>query len=114
MTCPCGSGKLYTSCCGPFHSGETLPETPEKLMRSRYSAFAKMKKGYLAKTMRDPIGELDPNIHWERLEIIRAEGNIVEFIAHYRIGNQIGQMHEVSEFAKINEKWIYLQGNLSA
>ena len=39
--CPCGSGELYEKCCGVYHSGAAVPETPEQLMRSRYSAYVK-------------------------------------------------------------------------
>ncbi len=38
--CPCGSGQAFKECCQRYHDGE-LPETPEKLMRSRYSAYVK-------------------------------------------------------------------------
>jgi len=49
--CPCHSGKRYESCCGPFHRGDLEAETPEALMRSRYSAFALGLGGYLVKTL---------------------------------------------------------------
>jgi uncharacterized protein YchJ len=29
------------ACCEPYHYGDKVAETPETLMRSRYSAFAK-------------------------------------------------------------------------
>lgn len=38
--CPCGSGDAYDSCCRPYHIGEKAPESPERCLRSRYSAFA--------------------------------------------------------------------------
>lgn len=38
--CPCGSGQAFKDCCQRYHGGE-LPETPEKLMRSRFSAYVK-------------------------------------------------------------------------
>lgn len=39
--CPCGSGQSYKACCRPFHDGTATPETPELLMRARYSAYAR-------------------------------------------------------------------------
>jgi SEC-C motif-containing protein len=39
-TCPCHSGEQYESCCAPFHKKIREAPTAEKLMRSRYSAFA--------------------------------------------------------------------------
>ena len=45
--CPCGSSKLYLDCCARYISGEKLPETAEKLMRSRYSAYVKNELVYI-------------------------------------------------------------------
>ena len=39
QTCPCSSGQTYNDCCAPFHRHESLPQTAEQLMRSRYSAY---------------------------------------------------------------------------
>lgn len=40
-TCECGSKVAYEECCGPYHAGAKLPETAEKLMRSRYTAYCR-------------------------------------------------------------------------
>jgi uncharacterized protein YchJ len=48
--CPCLSGGAFSSCCAPYLSGEKTPDTPEKLMRSRYTAFTKADVDYLKKT----------------------------------------------------------------
>lgn len=45
--CPCGFGSPYGDCCGPLHAG-ALASTAERLMRSRYSAFA--------------LGSVDPSL----------------------------------------------------
>ena len=37
--CPCGGGS-YGACCGPFLDDAEAPSTAERLMRSRYTAFA--------------------------------------------------------------------------
>ncbi|CAJ1951578.1 unnamed protein product [Cylindrotheca closterium] len=37
--CPCGTGKSYRECCGPFHGGSPCL-TMTDVLRSRYSAFA--------------------------------------------------------------------------
>ncbi len=52
--CPCGqqveNQRLsYQACCQPYHLGE-LPQTPEQLMRSRYSAFVLKLHDYLIAT----------------------------------------------------------------
>jgi SEC-C motif-containing protein len=49
--CPCRSGKKYKACCGPLHAGAREAETPEALMRSRFSAFARGLGAYLVKTL---------------------------------------------------------------
>ena len=48
--CPCLSGLQYGECCGPFHSGDAFAPTAERLMRSRYSAFAVGDADYLLAT----------------------------------------------------------------
>lgn len=40
VMCPCGSGKTYGKCCGPFLSGEKSCLTPADVLRSRYTAFS--------------------------------------------------------------------------
>ncbi len=70
--CPCGRGEAYGACCGPLHSGAAAP-TAERLMRSRYSAFALGKAQYLLDTWHSSTRpddlELDPNWEWRRLVI---------------------------------------------
>ena len=36
--CPCGSKNTYQQCCESAHLNHSAVETPEQLMRSRYSA----------------------------------------------------------------------------
>ena len=48
--CPCGGGP-YAQCCGPLHTGEREADSPEVLMRSRYSAFVVHNADYLWKTL---------------------------------------------------------------
>lgn len=49
--CPCFSGARYVACCKPYHVGDRSPETPEALMRSRFSAFALGLGTYLVDTL---------------------------------------------------------------
>ncbi|GLC61283.1 hypothetical protein PLESTB_001739400 [Pleodorina starrii] len=48
--CPCGSGQLYEACCLPYHTGPSLPPTPEALLRSRYSAYVAKEPAFIADT----------------------------------------------------------------
>ena len=54
--CPCGTGFLYTDCCGPLIRGLSNADTAEDLMRARFSAFSKGTWDYLEKT-RYPDGQ---------------------------------------------------------
>jgi SEC-C motif domain protein len=95
-SCPCGLPAPYPACCGRFHHGDAAP-TAERLMRSRYAAFAVGDEAYLRLTW-DPstrprrIG-LDPRTRWTRLEIVGCSGGgpqddegTVEFRAHHDSG----------------------------
>lgn len=52
MSCPCKSGKRYADCCEPFITRINLPETPEQLMRSRYTAYSQANIDYIMGTMK--------------------------------------------------------------
>lgn len=49
-TCPCGSGKKYKVCCGLAHMGIQYPADVERMIRSRYTAYAIGNVDYLFKT----------------------------------------------------------------
>jgi SEC-C motif-containing protein len=116
-TCPCG-GLDYDSCCGPFHRGANAP-TAEKLMRSRFSAFARKETGYLLRTWhpstRPRSLRLDAAQTWDRLEIVGThagglldtEGR-VEFFAHGTERGRPHTMHEHSTFTKVDRAWLYV------
>ncbi|MFZ2176709.1 MAG: YchJ family metal-binding protein, partial [Rhodococcus sp. (in: high G+C Gram-positive bacteria)] len=48
--CPCLLGEPYDDCCGRYHRGVTTAPTAERLMRSRFSAFAVLDAEYLLAT----------------------------------------------------------------
>lgn len=54
--CPCGSGGVYSECCGPLHDDKEQAKTPEALVRGRYSAYTCRVPDYLMTTT-DPEGE---------------------------------------------------------
>ncbi|WP_042363863.1 YchJ family protein [Streptacidiphilus neutrinimicus] len=121
--CPCGSGKPYASCCGPFHAGTAQAPTAEQLMRSRFSAFARHDAPYLLRTWapetRPTSLDLDHRLRWQRLEILSTtEGGpfhqegTVEFRAHYREGKSTGALHEHSRFRRDHGAWVYVDGDI--
>jgi SEC-C motif-containing protein len=119
--CPCLSGEIYGECCGPLHAGLAEAPTAERLMRSRYSAFAVGDVDYLRvswhPSTRPTTLELDPDLRWFRLDILGTErGGLldtegtVEFRAHYRQGTTSDSQHELSRFRKVGRRWFYLDG----
>ena len=121
MRCPCGFGLPYEECCGPFHSGVTTAPTAERLMRSRFSAFAVGDSAYLLRTWHPSTRpreiELDDDVRWYRLDIDATEaGNpfdsegIVAFTAWYRSPDGPGALEERSRFLREDGQWFYLDG----
>ena len=123
--CPCGTGRAYAACCGPYHAGEPAP-TPEALMRSRYSAFALQLKDYILATWhprtrpgRPELADGAAGRTWIRLQIRRtamtaADEGIVEFVASYRIGGSSAQrLHETSRFTREDGRWLYVDGDVA-
>lgn len=91
--------------------------TPEDLMRSRYEAFVNMDGEYLSQTttQSSPTDmSAYKNIKWLRLDIINAKDNIVEFKAFYSEDGKMQVLHEISSFVKVDEKWLYDDGELLA
>ncbi len=121
--CPCGKEKEYLNCCGRFIEKNSLPLTPEELMRSRYSAYVKANIDYIQKTMQGkPLVNFDPieamkwakSVTWKGLEVLQSEMDevhgMVEFVATYEVGGKIFHLCEKSSFQKINEAWFYVGG----
>ena len=122
--CPCKSHKSYDSCCRPYHTGKAYPETPEKLMRARFSAYFFRKVDFLVETThadtREPglRKELEKSIHqvnWSFLTILGSskggkddKTGKVEFIAEYFVNGEPFEMHEKSRFKRQRGRWKYL------
>ena len=121
--CPCSSGIEYSSCCGRFIESNEIPETPEQLMRSRYTAYVRKDDSYILDTWHTstrPASLSDENnlpVKWVELKVINSRKPVenqttgtVEFIARCKINGKAEKMHEVSEFIKEQGRWYYLQG----
>ncbi|WP_329379068.1 YchJ family protein [Streptomyces sp. NBC_01716] len=118
--CLCGLPASYGECCGRFHSGAAAP-TAERLMRSRYSAFAVGNEPYLLSswhpaTRPSRVG-LDPAMRWAGLEILATtEGSAfhttgtVTFRARYTRRGEEGALHERSRFERYEGAWVYVEG----
>lgn len=119
--CPCGTGELYAQCCGPLHARERRAQTPEQLMRSRYSAFFLLDTEYLRLTWAPEATPqdltLDAQQKWTRLRVLDApepEGNegYVHYRAHFRYGNLRDFLEEVSRFERRDGVWLYVDGEI--
>ena len=126
-SCPCGSKKAKQYCCQMYLSGKKKPETAEKLMRSRYTAFYLGNVDYLIATLhldkrssedRRELNKSINNTKWLSLTIIDTQKGkksdstgIVEFEAIYQVGEP-RQLHERSRFIKSNGQWFYVDGDI--
>lgn len=126
MKCPCQSNLEFKDCCEPLLSGDRDAQTPEELMRSRYSAFSTKNIEYIAETT-DPQTrtnfDMKANEDWANaarfmsLEILKssAEGNkgLVEFKATFQVGDEAPQVHhEISKFRKQGGVWYFREGKI--
>lgn len=121
--CPCGSGDTFGGCCGPLLQGVKAAPTAERLMRSRYTAFALHDAAYLRRSWhpstRPRTIEFEPDLEWRRLLVADAVGGgpfdtdgEVEFEAFWRQGDQRGSMRERSRFVREDRRWLYLDGEV--
>ncbi|CEG56201.1 YchJ family protein [Legionella fallonii] len=122
--CPCGSEKSYEQCCGLFIEQKQIPQTPEQLMRSRYTAYSLAKTDYIKNTMKGKAltGFDEAEVKaWAQcvtlvgLKVIQAydetsDKGFVEFSARFKEGSQFRKIHELSEFHKENGVWYYVAG----
>jgi len=120
--CPCGSNHKYTICCGKFHKGKLHAPTAETLMRSRYSAYVLDLPQYIFRTWdeytRPTLQSLREGTTEDfiSLEILSSKnGDIndrdgtVEFIAKFKVGDEIFEHHENSIFKRVKNHWVYVE-----
>ena len=120
--CPCGSGALYSACCGRYVDDFLNTPAPdaERLMRSRYTAFVQERAAYLLATwhpsQRPGNLDFDPQCQWLGLQVkdfaeqddTHAE---VEFVARYKVQGRAVRLHERSRFVQESGRWFYVDGD---
>ena len=119
--CPCGSNLKYAICCGKFHKGKLNAPTAEALMRSRFSAYVLDNPQYVFRTwdvdtrptlqsLRE--GKTDNFISLNVLSTtdgsLKDNEGTVEFVATYKIGDEVFEHHENSAFRRIKNRWVYV------
>ena len=118
--CYCGNSIPFQDCCEPYIKGIANAPTAEKLMRSRYSAFATGAADYLVNTThiskrrfhnkKDILAWSQAN-KWLKLEVLASTENTVTFKAYYLDENLKAQVHyENSTFKLENGLWFYVDG----
>jgi SEC-C motif domain protein len=124
--CPCGTKQPFSACCEPILNGAKPAETPEALMRARYSAFARQNVDFIMNSVspkrrkdfdRKSIEEWSKNSEWAGLEIVSTEKGgkdddtgLVEFIAKYKEKGEDQAHHELATFVKLDGKWFFDDG----
>ncbi|HSN48736.1 MAG TPA: YchJ family metal-binding protein [Flavobacterium sp.] len=120
--CFCGSAIIFQDCCQKYIDGAQKPPTALALMKSRYSAYAVRNADYLWNTThifqrkyfcKEEILHWATSNEWQKLEIISATENTVEFKAYYLDENRENQIHcEFSNFKKDKGIWFYVDGKV--
>ena len=120
IECYCGSNIQFQDCCEPIIKGLQKAKTAEALMRSRYSAYATHQADYLVATTpvsarknhaKEDILEWAVSNRWQKLEVLNATKNTVEFKAYYLDSEGKNQIHhELSTFIFENGNWFYVDG----
>lgn len=118
--CFCGSAISFQDCCQKYSDGIQKAPTALALMKSRYSAYATHNADYLWNTThvsqrkyysKEEILHWATANQWQKLEIISATENTVEFKAYFLDENMLNQVHyEFSTFKQENGSWFYLNG----
>lgn len=126
--CPCGFDD-YDHCCGRFIRHQSLPDTPEQLMRSRYTAFVLQDEDYLRYTWHPdhcpatPLFDDNTTTKWLRLSILDTQmydshHGQVTFKAFYKVQGRALSLHEISRFTQIPDPelgqlhWVYVDGDI--
>ena len=122
--CPCYSNQDFSVCCEPYLIGKGSADTPEKLMRSRYCAYALVNMDYIQQTMcKNAIEHYDPvsakqwasSVTWLGLTVIAmptpsGQFGTVTFFARFLDNAVKRYIYEKSQFEKIDGKWLYIDG----
>lgn len=124
--CPCGSGRAFDACCGPYLAGTAEPPTAEALMRARYTAHTRLDIDFIQRT-HDPETREDIDrelterwarrADWLGLEIRATEAGqegddagAVEFAVDYRENGERHRYHEWARFRCVDGSWLYVDG----
>ncbi|NQZ82567.1 MAG: SEC-C domain-containing protein [Colwellia sp.] len=129
--CPCGSNIEFSTCCLPIINGDVKASSPEQLMRSRYSAYAKKISRYIFDSYEkiskkeqslDDICSWANETQWLSLIINHTSSfeqdyspshplPTVDFTAFYRHEKRFFRMRENSRFVLEDLHWRYVDAD---
>lgn len=125
--CPCCSKRTFDACCEPYIERRKEAETPERLMRSRFSAYATRKVDYLiATTAVEERAKIDPeelasycrSVSCISLKVLQTEkggpqdeDGTVLFHASLQINGKRMLHRELSRFRREEGRWVYVDGD---
>lgn len=123
MPCPCQSGFTYEDCCAPLLARQVFADSPERLMRSRYTAYVNADIDYLRDTTADhrravydfeQLGEWARQSQWLGLKVHVSEqegdrGRVV-FTARFKLDDGVHAHTEDSTFMQQNGRWYFVEG----
>jgi len=141
MQCPCGSDISFNQCCFLIINQELIAQSPEQLMRSRYSAYATKAVDYIYQTYTNSSRALQSksdisvwanDTKWLKLivhsasdytfsrnehsvDVANNEHSLptVSFSAFYLHQGAYFLMKETSRFMLEDNQWRYLDGKVS-
>ena len=121
--CPCGAKATFDKHCQPVILGKTLPDTAERLMRARFTAYSLGDVDFLIKTTASPQREtLDAeeledycdSIRCISLKILATEAGgpgdetgMVRFHASMQVDGKRRLHAETSHFHREDGQWVY-------
>ncbi|MBG5918446.1 YchJ family protein [Providencia stuartii] len=125
--CFCGNTATFDQCCQPYLENKATPETPEQLMRSRYSAYVTHNADYLiatwhpdcqAEQWREELQQSFSQTKWISLRVIsssyakNSDEGYVEFSTCFidEKADHKQLIHERSRFLRIDKRWYYIDG----
>ena len=125
--CPCGSGRRTKACCGPVIAGAPA-QTPDALMRSRYTAYATGAAGHIMRTTapesphhvadaarwRREIEAWCRAVRFDGLAVLSSQtdgdrGEVV-FFATLTAATGDVSFGERSRFVRREGRWLYVDG----
>ena len=122
LSCPCGSGDSYQSCCQVVHNDLSRAPLPIHVMRARYTAYVLNNNNFIlsswAHESRPEEETLQSPQTWIALEITDSDAickdsriATVSFNASFTTPSGVTTVSERSRFVKRSQCWYYLDGD---